>query len=89
MTRFSPGMTSRVLSRSPFPVFRGGMKEEEIDIHAISQSHVRRIDKFYRMCAGLSSELVSFRSGVIELEIRKSGRWPKSPEVTARQLAED
>jgi len=65
------------------------MKEDEIDIQAISQSHVRRFDKWYRMCAGLSSDLVSYESGVIELEIRKSARWPKSPLVTARQLAED
>jgi len=62
--------------------------EEEIDIKAISQRHIHRIDKLYRMCAGLSSDLVSYESGVIELEIRKGKRWPKPPEVTARQLAE-
>ena len=62
--------------------------EEKIDIKTISQRHVRRIDKFYRMCAGLSSELLSYESGVIELEIRKSTRWDKSPRETANQLAE-
>ena len=62
--------------------------EEKIDIKAISQRHIHRIDKLYRMHGGLSSELVSYESGVIELEIRKGKRWPKPPEVTARQLAE-
>jgi hypothetical protein len=32
--------------------------------------------------------LVSYDSGVIELEIRKGKRWPKPPELKARQLAE-
>lgn len=62
--------------------------EDQLDIHTISQRHVRGIDKFYRMYAGLSSELLSYESGVIELEIRRSARWPKPPEETAAQLAE-
>ena len=40
------------------------------------------------MHGGLSSKLLSYDDQVIELEIRKSARWKKSPEVTARQLAD-
>lgn len=64
------------------------MKKHEPDIRAISDSHIRRVDKLYRMCAGLASTLLSYESRVIELKIRKSKRWPKPPEETARQLAE-
>jgi len=68
-----------------FPV---GMKEQELDIRAISQRHIHSVDKLYRMCAGVASELISYESGVIELEVRKGKRWTKTPEVTARQFAE-
>jgi len=80
-------MTATQLSLIPFSLFCGGM-EDKIDIKAVSQRHVSSIDKLYRMHGGLSSELISYDSGVIELEIRKGKWWPKTPEVTARQLAE-
>lgn len=66
------------------------MKEEQepINLAAISRRHIHGIDKLYRMHAGLSSELVSYESEVIELEIRHGARWKKSPEVTARQMAD-
>tara|TARA_R110002096_G_scaffold233047_8_gene423027 strand:- start:2129 stop:2551 length:423 start_codon:yes stop_codon:yes gene_type:complete len=60
----------------------------EIDIQAISQRHICSIDKLYRMYGGLSSNLISYDNQVIELEIRKSSKWTKTPEVTARQLAD-
>lgn len=88
MTQKQACMTATPLSSISFPAFGSGMEEEEIDIKAVSLSHVQRIDKLYRMHGGLSSELVSYESGVIELEIRKGERWKKTPEVTARQLAE-
>ena len=87
MTRKQAGMTATPLSLIPFSLFGGGM-EEKIDIEAISRRHIYSIDKLYRMHGGLSSDLVSYDSGVIELEIRKGKRWPKPPELKARQLAE-
>ena len=87
MTRKQAGMTATRLSLIPFSLFGGGM-EEKIDIEAISRRHIYSIDKLYRMHGGLSSDLVSYDSGVIELEIRKGKRWPKPPELKARQLAE-
>jgi len=62
---------------------------DKIDIAAISNRHICRIDKLYRMYGGLSSKLLSYDDQVIELEIRKSALWSKSPEVTARQLSND
>lgn len=64
------------------------MKDQELDIDAINLSHAHRIDKWFRMYAGLSSELMSYESGVIELEIRKSAKWTRSHEATARQFAD-
>ena len=61
---------------------------DSINIAAISDRHIRRIDKLYRMHGGLSSNLLSYDDQVIELEIRKTARWNRSPEVTARQLAD-
>ena len=87
MTRKQACMTATPLFLIPFSPFCGGMKEK-LDIKAISRRHVNRIDKLYRMHGGLSSELLSYESEVIELEIRKGKRWPKVPKVTARQLAD-
>tara|TARA_R110000850_G_scaffold135382_6_gene256588 strand:+ start:598 stop:1065 length:468 start_codon:yes stop_codon:yes gene_type:complete len=83
-------MTHAPLSLVTISGFDDGMKEAspEIDIKAISQRHICSIDKLYRMHGGLSSNLISYDDRVIELEIRTSPKWTKSPEVTARQLAE-
>ena len=57
------------------------------DLREVAREYINRIDKHYRMHAGLSSDLVSYEDGIIELEIRVTKRWPKSHEVTALQLA--
>ena len=57
------------------------------ELEAVRDKHIRKVDKFYRMYGGLSSDLISFEKHVIELEIRFSNRWPKPLETTAKQLA--
>ena len=56
-------------------------------LSTVSDKHIHGVDKFYRMFAGLSSYLLSYENGIIELEIRFSKRWPKPVEETALQLA--
>jgi hypothetical protein len=58
-------------------------------ISELNNKFIRRIDKKYRMFAGLASELVDYRDDIIYLHISISKRWPKPPEVTASQLAGD
>lgn len=53
----------------------------------LNTRHAHAVDKHYRMWAGLSSHLLSYQDGIITLQIHHTDRWPKSPEVTARQLA--
>ena len=62
--------------------------QQEFDIREVANRHINSTDKLYRMCAGLSSDLVSYEDQTIELAIRVTRRWPKSHEVTALQLAE-
>ncbi|MBK7438633.1 MAG: hypothetical protein IPI77_18215 [Saprospiraceae bacterium] len=61
------------------------MEKELIDI--ISNRHIRSYDKWYRMCAGLSSNLIDLDDGVLYLTIYKSNVWKKDDIVTARQFA--
>ena len=57
------------------------------ELEAVRDKHIRKVDKFYRMYGGLSSDLISFEKHAIELEIRYSKRWPKPLGTTAKQLA--
>ena len=61
------------------------MEKELIDI--ISDRHISGYDKWYRMCAGLSSNLIDLDDGVLYLTIYKSNVWKKDDIVTARQFA--
>ena len=61
------------------------MEKELIDI--ISDRHISGYDKWYRMCAGLSSDLIDLDDGVLYLTIYKSNVWKKDDIVTARQFA--
>ena len=63
------------------------MEKELIDI--ISNRHIRSYDKWYRMCAGLSSDLIDLDDGVLYLTIYKSNVWKKDDIVTARQFANE
>ena len=56
-------------------------------LQEVCDYHVSHVDKLYRMCAGLSSELISFKGKVLEIEIRHSDKWKKDPAETADQLA--
>ena len=62
--------------------------DANFDLRDVAERHIYSIDKLYRMHAGLSSDLISYEDGIIELEIRVTKRWPKSHEVTALQLAD-
>ena len=62
---------------------------EKEHIAELNRQFIIKADKLYRMHAGLASELVDYRDGIICLHISVSKRWPKPPEVTARQLAGD
>ena len=53
----------------------------------IADSHVRRVDKWYRIAGWLRSKLISFEKGTIELEIHSSPKWTKDNQTTALQLA--
>ncbi len=53
----------------------------------INEFHIRNVDKLYRMYGGLSSHLDAYTDGTIFLTIHRAPKWPKSDEVTARQLA--
>lgn len=57
------------------------------ELQEVRDNHISRVDKLYRMCAGLSSELISFDGKALEIEVRHSGKWKKEPHETASQLA--
>jgi ATP-dependent protease HslVU (ClpYQ) peptidase subunit len=61
----------------------------KINYAELNEDHCRRVDKFYRQFAGLSSEIISFNTLTIELEIKISKRWKKDPTTTAVQIAKD
>jgi len=56
-------------------------------IKKISDFYIRNVDKYYRMCSGLSSDLDDYRDQTIFLTIRISAKWPKSNRITAIQMA--
>jgi hypothetical protein len=58
-------------------------------IKTITEKHIRKIDKFYRMFSGLSSELIEYNNDVIHLKIKVSKKWPKDSLTTAKQIAQD
>jgi hypothetical protein len=55
----------------------------------ISDHHIRTRDKFYRMYAGLSSDIDDYADSTIYITIRKNTIWPKDDETTAKQIAGD
>jgi hypothetical protein len=59
----------------------------EINYEDLNEKHCRGVDKWYRMCGGLASKIISYGELTIELEIRISQRWPKDPTTTAIQLS--
>lgn len=50
------------------------MKFNSQKIQEINYSHVRRVDKIYRMHAGLSSELMSYENDAVFLQIKNTNR---------------
>lgn len=62
--------------------------EKEL-IKKIAHHHTMVADKFYRMFAGLSSDLDDYTDSTIFITIHKNRRWPKDNIVTAKQIAGD
>jgi len=61
---------------------------EKSIVSTINNRHICSVDKYYRMMAGLSSELTFFNEETLYLRIQTTEMWKKRPGVTARQLAE-
>ena len=56
-------------------------------IKEINFKHVKGVDKYYRMFAGLSSEFIDLKDDTLYLKIYISPQWSKNPHTTAKQLA--
>ena len=56
-------------------------------LRAINHRHIRRVDKFYRMYAGLSSQLVRFEDDIMYVEIMNTERHILSTFNTAVAFA--
>lgn len=56
-------------------------------IQALSQAHIRHVDKWYRMFAGLSSDLKRYEDGILTLEIHNTAQHLPSDDVTALKMA--
>jgi hypothetical protein len=57
------------------------------NLKKIVSRHVQEVDKYYRMFAGLSSELMACTNDALYINVCTDSRWKKDHETTARQLA--
>ena len=53
------------------------------EVKKIAKHYIHNYDKFYRMCAGVSTELVRYRDGIIYIEISNEQRSILSTHNTA------
>ena len=58
-----------------------------MDIEKINRKHFVETDMYYRVGLGLSSKLLSFENGTINVEITISKKWKKNYNATAAELA--
>lgn len=58
-----------------------------MDIEKINRKHFVETDMYYRVGLGLSSKLLSFENGTINVEITISKKWKKNHNATAAELA--
>ena len=58
-----------------------------MDIEKINRKHFVETDMYYRVGLGLSSKLISFENGTINVEIVISKKWKKNYNATAAELA--
>ena len=56
-------------------------------IKEINYWHVKGVDKYYRMFAGLSSEFIDLLDDTLYLKIHISPQWNINPHITAKKLA--
>ena len=56
-------------------------------IAEINTAHVRACDKFFRMCAGMGSELIAFHAGYIYLSVGIGKRQRDSVERMVRNIS--
>jgi hypothetical protein len=61
------------------------LKEAEVSV--IASRYIKNYDKFYRMYAGISSGLKSYKNGIITLEIHNSEKKKPSDFNTALEFA--
>ena len=58
-----------------------------MDIEKINRKHTMENDMYYRVGFGLSSRLLSYRNGIISLEVVMGKKWKKDYNSTAVELA--
>lgn len=56
-------------------------------LRTIRKRHIDRVDKHYRMRAGLASVLTGYTAGMLGIEIRVYKRWRKPLNETAQEIA--
>ena len=58
-----------------------------MDIDKINKKHFVETDMYYRVGLGLSSKMLSFENGTINLEVIMSAKWKKNYNATSAELA--
>ena len=58
-----------------------------MDLEKINRRHLVTNDMYYRVGYGLSSRLLSFKSGTIELEVTIGKKWNRKYNETALEIA--
>jgi len=57
------------------------------NLEEINEQHIRSVDKFFRMCAGVASKLTGFRAGFLYLDVRVDDRLRVPVETIVRNIA--
>lgn len=58
-----------------------------MDLEKLNRRHLVENDMYYRVGHSLSSKLLSFHSGTIEIEVTIGKKWKKNYNVTALEIA--
>lgn len=59
----------------------------DMDIQRINRKHYMETDLYYRLNKGLSSKLLQFKNGIIQIEVIINHRWHKNYNATAVEIA--
>ena len=58
-----------------------------MDIQKINRKHYMETDIYYRLNRGLSSKLLQFQNGIIQIEVYINYKWNKNYNATAVEIA--